>query len=184
MPCQIGGGIEFAHATRSGRADRALTRLIARIDEAHGGPIEVQRLRRAVRASLPLTPETRRDWRDWLELSAHGEYGSGLAREFAGCWRLRSAIPNQRLASSGAIRAGWRVRRCRPLSGVSDWVSDRLSSLIESCDELSRQNLTDGEHDISSWYPGTNSRLPQLYPAEILSTDFPRSKGNSVMILS
>jgi len=38
MPCQIGGGIEFEHATRSGRADQALTRLIARIDEAHGGP--------------------------------------------------------------------------------------------------------------------------------------------------
>ncbi len=52
------------------RCLRARDRLIARVESAYLGPPGLSQLRAAVREALPLDPERRRDWRDWLELRA------------------------------------------------------------------------------------------------------------------
>ena len=52
------------------RCEKARDRLVARVEAAYVGPPALSPLREAVRAALPLDPERRRDWRDWLELRA------------------------------------------------------------------------------------------------------------------
>lgn len=55
------------------RCERARDRLIARVDGVYVGPPTLSHLREALRTALPLDPERRRDWRDWLELRARSD---------------------------------------------------------------------------------------------------------------
>lgn len=89
------------------RCERAIERLIARIEAAHAGPLELGQLRAAVRAALPLDPDTRREWRDWLELKtrtdARGQAGAGSQR-MVDEWRDSTASTVTRLQQAGLVR--------------------------------------------------------------------------------
>ncbi len=55
------------------RCHQARERLVRRVEEAYTGPPALSQLRTATRAALPLDPERRQDWRDWLELRARSD---------------------------------------------------------------------------------------------------------------
>jgi len=69
-------GLESEPLARLGMAEleerchQARERLVRRVEEAYAGPPALSQLRAATRAALPLDPERRQDWRDWLELRA------------------------------------------------------------------------------------------------------------------
>ena len=64
---------QVALADLEERCERARSRLIERVQGAYIGSPTLSQLREAVRTALPLDPERRRDWRDWLELRARSD---------------------------------------------------------------------------------------------------------------
>ena len=64
---------QMAIAELEKRCERARERLIARVEGAYVGPPTLSQLREAIQTALPLDPERRRDWRDWLELRARSD---------------------------------------------------------------------------------------------------------------
>ncbi len=98
---------QIAQAELERRCERAIERLMARVEEAHCGPAGLGQLRAAVRAALPLDPETRREWRDWLELKARmdarGDPGAGGQR-MVDEWRDSTATTVARLQDAGLLR--------------------------------------------------------------------------------
>ncbi len=70
---------QIAFAELEKRCERARERLMARVDGAYVGPPTLSQLRESVRTVLPLDPERRRDWRDWLELRARSDARGDIA---------------------------------------------------------------------------------------------------------
>ncbi len=108
-------GLEEALSARSqlardeleARCERAIERLIERIERAHAGPPGLSQLRNAVRAALPLDPGTRRDWRDWLELRARSGTAGGAAasaQRMVDEWRDSASGTVARLQEAGRVR--------------------------------------------------------------------------------
>jgi DNA-binding CsgD family transcriptional regulator len=90
------------------RCQAAIQRLIARIEEAHAGPQGLAQLRGAVRAALPLDPERRRDWRDWLELKTRTDSagGSGVdSQRMVDEWRDSTTGMVAQLQEAEVLRA-------------------------------------------------------------------------------
>lgn len=98
---------KLAQAELEKRCELAVERLIARVDAAYQGPLTLAQLGAAVRAALPLDPERRRDWRDWLELKtrvdAQGGPGSS-SQQLIDEWRESSSRQVERLQTAGLVR--------------------------------------------------------------------------------
>ncbi|MFP6654059.1 MAG: TetR family transcriptional regulator C-terminal domain-containing protein [Myxococcota bacterium] len=91
------------------RCARAVGRLTARIEKAYDGPSSLSQLRAAVRTALPLDPERRREWRDWLEFRSRSqeEVGTGpVSQTVIDAWRDSNGEQVRRLQRAGAVRAG------------------------------------------------------------------------------
>ncbi len=89
------------------RCERARDRLVARVEAAYVGPPALSQLREAVRAALPLDPERRRDWRDWLELRARSDAQGELVgdpQQGIEEWRDSNIARVSRLQDSGLVR--------------------------------------------------------------------------------
>ncbi|HIF91519.1 MAG TPA: hypothetical protein EYQ60_00080 [Myxococcales bacterium] len=89
------------------RCEQARARLVARVEATHVGPPTLSQLRAAVREALPLDPERRRDWRDWLELRARSDaYGELVGDPQQGIedWRDLNIGWVSRLQEAGLVR--------------------------------------------------------------------------------
>jgi len=140
------------------RCERARERLVARVEAAYVGPPALSQLREAVRAALPLDPERRRDWRDWLELRARSDAQGELVgdpqqgiEEWKGSnidrvSRLQDAglvrddlDPEELLAAIGALAVGAGARLVGNASEVSAEKELRmLDTFIDSLGNLGR----------------------------------------------
>ncbi|MAE96326.1 MAG: hypothetical protein CL910_16875 [Deltaproteobacteria bacterium] len=112
------------------RCTGAIERMIARIEEAHAGPPGLRQLRHAARAALPLDPERRRDWRDWLELRARQDSGRGAgaaSQHLVDEWRDSTAGTVERLQEAGLVREDLEPRDVlRSLGALALGVGTRL----------------------------------------------------------
>jgi len=64
-------------------------------------------LRAAVRAALPIGPERRREWRDWLELKTRLDAGDGSgtsSQQLIDEWRDSNCRNVERLQDAGIVR--------------------------------------------------------------------------------
>ena len=95
---------ELGQEELESRCEAAIAKLIRRVDEAHARPPGLGRIRASIRAALPLDPETRREWRDWLELRSRGEAGVRSQRS-VDAWRDSTAASIERLQRAGVVRA-------------------------------------------------------------------------------
>ncbi len=89
------------------RCEQAIQRLTFRIEKAQAASVGLDQLRAAVRAALPLDAETRRDWRDWLELKARGDTDEGRvsgAQDMVDEWRDSTTATVARLQEAGIAR--------------------------------------------------------------------------------
>jgi DNA-binding CsgD family transcriptional regulator/AcrR family transcriptional regulator len=86
---------------------QAIARLIARVNAAYVGPPALAQVRAAVRAALPLDPERRREWRDWLELKTRVDASGGPGASFQAMideWRDSTTRNVERLQEAGELR--------------------------------------------------------------------------------
>ena len=98
---------QIALAELEKRCEKARDRLIARVEGAYIGPPALSQLRAAVREALPLDPERRRDWRDWLELRARSDAQGDLVgnpQQAIEEWRDSSVDRVSRLQEAGLVR--------------------------------------------------------------------------------
>jgi DNA-binding CsgD family transcriptional regulator len=98
---------QIALAELEKRCERARERLIARVEGAYVGPPTLSQLREAVRTALPLDPERRRDWRDWLELRARSDARGNLVgdpQQGIEEWRDENIDRVSRMQELGLVR--------------------------------------------------------------------------------
>jgi DNA-binding CsgD family transcriptional regulator len=89
------------------RCERARERLIARVERVYLGPPTLSHLREAIRTALPLDPERRRDWRDWLELRARSDARGDLVgdpQQGIEGWRDANIDRVSRMQEAGWVR--------------------------------------------------------------------------------
>ena len=89
------------------RCTHAVHLLTTRIKKAYDGPPSLNQLRAAVRTALPLDPERRREWRDWLEFRSRSldQTGTGpVSQPLIDAWRDSNAEQFERLQRAGAVR--------------------------------------------------------------------------------
>ena len=104
---EVSGRSQLALAELEQRCERARDRLIARVETAYVGPPALSQLREAVREALPLDPERRRDWRDWLELRARSDAQGDLVgdpQQGIEEWRDSNVDRVTRMQEAGLVR--------------------------------------------------------------------------------
>ncbi len=85
----------------------AREKLIQRVEAAYEGPPALSQLRGAVRAALPLDPERRQDWRDWLELRTRSDAEGDLVgdpQQGVEAWRKMNVDRLGQLQEAGLVR--------------------------------------------------------------------------------
>ena len=89
------------------RCEQARDRLVARVEAAYVGPPALSQLREAVRAALPLDPDRRREWRDWLQLRARSDAQGELVgdpQQGIETWRDSNIDRVSHLQDAGLVR--------------------------------------------------------------------------------
>jgi DNA-binding CsgD family transcriptional regulator len=149
------------------RCARAIERLIARVEQAHRGPLALAQLREAVRAALPLDPERRREWRDWLELKSRtdsvGGAGAGAAsQQMVDEWRDSTAEMVVRLQQARVVRKDIEAGDVlRSLGALALGAGTRLlGNASESAVERELRMLDGFVHALSPAPPGRQEAEP------------------------